>query len=511
MMNNRLLLSLLCIAFPYGCHSPIATIKQACIPVDRLAAINPDYSGIILPATIAPLNFIVKEPGSGFAAEISSKRGDPITIVNKKPSLRIPENQWKKLLELNRGEPLRITLYVREKTGRWLGFKPIHDTIASQSIDRYVTYRTLSFLYNVSRDLRVYERDLGTFTETPLINSNNFAWGCANCHTPKNNDPRTFVVQTRSGNFGSSMLLSNNGAISKIGSKLGYPAWHPDGRLVAFAAYKVQQCFHGAAKNFIDVYDNTSDIVIYDVEKGKAYAVPELFQKQTLETWPNWSPDGRHLYFCSAPILWTDFDKAPPDNFDKVKYSLMRIAYNAADDTWGTVDTVLSSAQTGLSISQPRISPDGRFLLFCMHEYGGYPHTQKSSDLYLMDIATGKYRKLGINSDDSESWHGWSTDGRWILFSSKRNGGFFTRIYFSYVDSNGNAHKPFIMPQQNPCFYDSFIKSYNYPEFATGPVPFSEKKLLKTIRSPSKIEVPLPATPETPKVKARNDKPDKNE
>ena len=51
----------------------------------------------------------------------------------------------------------------------------------------------------------------------------------------------------------------------------------------------------------------------------------------------------------------------------------------------------------------------------------------------------------------------------------------------------------------------------NQPEFATGPVPFSEKKLLKTIRSPSKIEVPMPATPETPKVKARNDKPDKNE
>ena len=116
----------------------------------------------------------------------------------------------------------------------------------------------------------------------------------------------------------------------------------------------------------------------------------------------------------------------------------------------------------------------------------------------MLDIATKKYRKLGINSDCSESWHGWSTNGRWILFSSKRSSGFFTRTYFSYVDSTGCAHKPFIMPQQDPGFYDSFIKSYNYPEFATGPVPFTEKIFLKTIRSPAVVEVPLPATPVAP-------------
>jgi hypothetical protein len=309
-MNGHCLPGILCIALLYGCHSRIAAIKQACTVVDRPASTSPDCFGTILPANIAPLNFIVKEPGSGFAAQISSKQGDPITIVQKKPSLRIPEDQWKKLLELNRGELLRINLYVRDKTGQWLGYQPAFDTIALQPIDRYVTYRTLSFLYNVSRDLRVYERDLGTFTETQLINSNNFAWGCANCHTPKNNDPRTFVVQTRSDNFGSSMLLSLNGKIRKIGSRLGYPAWHPSGRMLAFSVYKVQQCFHGAVKNLIDVYDNTSDIVIYDVEKEKTYAVPELFRKETLETWPEWSPDGRYLYFCSGPVLWTDFDKA---------------------------------------------------------------------------------------------------------------------------------------------------------------------------------------------------------
>ena len=474
------------------CHSGCPSVKKGSTPVDRVPAVKPAYSGIVLPPNIAPLNFIIAEPGTGYYAEISSKHGTPIIIACHDSSIRIPPEPWKKLLDRNRGEQLSIKLYVRGKTGQWLGYKPIENTIAREPIDPFVTYRCLSFLYNYSTDLRIYQRDLESYRELQLINSLDFEWGCCNCHSPKNNDPLNFLVQIRSDHFGSNMLISLNGKISKIGSRLGYPAWHPNGRVIVFSVYKVQQCFHSTGKNFIDVYDNNSNLVVYDVEKEKVSAVQQLFQKQALETWPNWSPDGRYLYFCSAPILWTDFNKAPPENFEKVRYSLLRIAYNASGNTWGAVDTVLSARQTGLSITQPRISPDGRFLLFCMHQYGGYPHTQKSSDLYMLELATGKYRRLDINSEYQEMWHGWSSNNRWILFSSKRDGGIFTRIYFSYIDSAGNACRPFIMPQKDPAFYDSFIKSYNVPEFATGPVPFTEREILNAIRAPAKAKVELP-------------------
>jgi hypothetical protein len=111
-----------------------------------------------------------------------------------------------------------------------------------------------------------------------------------------------------------------------------------------------------------------------------------------------------------------------------------------------------------------------------------------------MDIATRQYRKLPINSEYNESWHSWSKNGRWILFSSKRGGGIFTRLYFSYVDSAGNAHKPFLLPQRNPEFYDSFVKCYNVPEFAISPVRFSERQLLKAIRTRHTVSVPIPQT-----------------
>jgi len=498
-MNIRVFIAALCGALVFACQDDPAAIKRNSTPVNRLPAIKPDYAGIVIPPNIAPLHFAVAEPGNGCYAEVYSKRGKPILVKGRGMSVRIPAAPWREFLENNRGEPLLIDLYVRGKAGEWLRYKTIEDTIAAFPVDRYLTYRSMNFVYNYSSDLRIVERDLGSYTESLLLNTKNYSWACCNCHTPCNNDPARFVVQSRSNHFGSATLIAVDGKISKLNAKLGYPAWHPDGRIIAFSFNKVQQCFHSARKDFVDFYDNNSDIVMYDVAQKKIILVPQLNQKQTLETWPNWSPDGRYLYFCSAPILWTDFNNVPPDNFDKVKFSLLRVSFDEANAAWGRVDTVLSSPETGLSISQPRVSPDNRFILFCMHEYGGYPNTQKSSDLYLLECATKKYlRRLGINSDYSESWHGWSKNGRWIVFSSKRDSGKFARIYFSFVDSSGNAHKPFIMPQEDPDFYDSFIKYYNFPEFATAPVSFSEREILKAVRSPEKIDVPVPDAPAAP-------------
>ncbi len=493
MTRLRRITALAAVLAVFACNGDFSSIKERAGPLGHLPGIKPDYSGITLPPNIAPLNFKLLEPCKACVAEIASTRGRPILIAGKNGTIAIPARRWKRLLSDNAGEPLHITLYFRGPEGRWLRGTTIEDTIAAAPIDRYVTYRVLSFLYNYSSDVRIMQRDIGSFKESILLNSMNFAWGCCNCHTPLNNDPRNWILQSRSKEFGAAIVIARNGTLSALSSRLGYPAWHPSGALIAFSVYKVEQCFHNTGSNFIDVYDNNSSIVIYDADRETIVPVPALSRTTVLETWPTWSPGGRFLYFCSSPILWTDFGKTPPDNYDKVRYSLMRIAYDAAGNSWGAIDTVLSPDETGLSISQPRISPDGRFLLFCMHDYGAYPHTQKSSDLYMMNLATRRFSRLGINSDFSESWHGWSKNGRWILFSSKRETGIFTRIYFSYIDTGGNAHKPFIMPQEDPTFYDSYIKCFNVPEFAVAPVRFSQRDILKAIRSPNKKKLAVPS------------------
>jgi dipeptidyl aminopeptidase/acylaminoacyl peptidase len=234
-------------------------------------------------------------------------------------------------------------------------------------------------------------------------------------------------------------------------------------------------------------------------DEQKVVCPPPLAQKNRLETYPAWSPDGAYLYFCSAPVPWKDRDTVPPENYDKLKYDLCRVRYDAGSKQWGQVETVLSAEQTGLSILLPRISPDGRFLLFCMCQYGCFPIYQPSSDLYLMDLTTGKSERLAINSEDSESWHSWSNNGRWIAFSSKRQGGTFTRTYLSYIDERGKAHKPFVLPQRDPAYYDSLLETYSVPELVRSRVRAGKVSLAHAARARASTVVDIPITAATPK------------
>lgn len=490
-----------CIALLTGCHPDLATIKRNCVSVNEVPVITPDYTGITIPSNIAPLNFKLRDSCTSCVAEISPVNGAPVVVWSNNNTVGIDAAQWKRLLSENAGKPLRITIYAQENGGTWRQYATIGDTIASDPVDRYCTYRLLGFQYNYSSELRECQRDLTSFDETVLLNSQHYAWGCVNCHTPMNNDPQHFVLQSRSNAYGSETLIADGDIITTLKSRLGYASWHASGNYIAFSVYKVQQYFHSVGRQFIDVFDNNSHIVLYDVAARKIVpAASELDRKGMLETWPAWSPDGRYLYFCNSPVLWSDNSKEPPDNFNQTQYSLMRIEFDAGHNTWGALDTVLSSEKTGLSIAQPRLSPDNRFCLFCMQDHGAYPHAQVSSDLYLMDLATRQYRKLPINSEYNESWHSWSKNSRWILFSSKRGSGIFTRLYFSYIDSAGNAHKPFILPQRDPSFYDSFTDCYNVQEFADAPVQFSQRQLLNAVRNRHTTNVPV--TPNTSKSSA---------
>jgi hypothetical protein len=188
-------------------------------------------------------------------------------------------------------------------------------------------------------------------------------------------------------------------------------------------------------------------------------------------------------------MLWTDKSTIPPDRYAELQYDLMRIGYDTSKGTWSESETVLSAAETGQSILMPRISPDGRFLLFCMCDYGCFPAYQVTSDLYLLDLRSGVHTRLAMNSSASESWHSWSSNSRWIAFSSKRDGGFFTRCYLSYVDATGSTYKPFVLPQSDPTRDGRLLKTYSVPEFTTGPIKTSKDALAAAVRSPEGIDV----------------------
>ncbi|MHC4355061.1 MAG: TolB family protein [Planctomycetota bacterium] len=479
--------------------SPSFEVPPECSQVAREPNISPDYSGIVIPGNIAPLNFRILEKGQAYCVKIHSASGPAIEVASKTDRICIPLRRWRALLDANRGRSLFVDVYVRRAADEWVQFQRIVNTIAKEDIDRTLVYRFMKPIYNWWKDMGIYQRDVTDFDVSLVMHGRSFGEGCLNCHSFAGDSANTMTIGLRSPTYGSSTLLARNGRVDKIGAKWGYTAWHPSGRLAVYSINKVRQFFHTAGMEVRDVVDLDSALLCYHIDSEKVVCPEELADKKRLETYPTWSPDGRYLYFCSGPILWEDRDTVPPENYDKLKYDLRRITYDLETDQWGKAETVLSANETGLSILLPRISPDGRFLLFCMCRYGCFPVYQPSSDLYMMDLATGQYSKLAINSKYSESWHSWSGNSRWIAFSSKRQGGSLTRTYLAYVDRSGQVHKPFVLPQKDPTYYDSLLETYSVPELIAGSVRVSKSALARAARSEPSVAVDIPITGATPK------------
>ena len=98
---------------------------------------------------------------------------------------------------------------------------------------------------------------------------------------------------------------------------------------------------------------------------------------------------------------------------------------------------------------------------------------------YLADLRDGRVRRLDeLNSPEAESYHTFSSDGRWMVFSSRRDDGVHTRPYFAFFDAErGVFAKPFLLPAEDPAEHARQFRSYNIPEFLKGPIRESPAEL----------------------------------
>lgn len=471
-------------------------VPAAAVPAGRLPRIRPDYTETVVPPNIAPLNFFVDEPGAAYCVRVAGAAGPPLEVHSSDGRIQFPLEAWKSLLARNRGGPLSVEVFAREQGPSWRRFDAFQWKVAEEAIDPYLVYRMLDAVFDYYKYLGVYERNLESFEERCLLFNANFHRGCVNCHSFVQNRPSPFLIHTRPGPDDSvdvGPILVREGKAERVKTRTeAVPraafatSWHPSGELAAFCVNWFGQFMRATGAEPREVLDLESDLAIVDFRKGEVATSPGIADPDRLETFPNWSADGKHLFFSSAPRRWmkTDFD--PLKDFGQVKYDLMRIGYDIAGNRWGEPELLLSAAAAGKSLLQPRASPDGRYLLFCMCDYGPFPAFQESSDLAIMDLADRSWRRLDkASSPRSESWHCWSSNSRWIVFSSRRDNGLMARPYIGYLDRSGRDHKPFLLPQRDPLFYDTCLRTYNIPELVTGPVTFPEKDLLDAICSPA--------------------------
>lgn len=440
--------------------------------------IFPDYRNVTIPPNIAPMNFEF----TGNDADVILQVESPSRTIKVRPRghlFSFRSRVWKEMLEEAFGRGLVFRLYVKTREG-WYAYNPFVMNVAKEPVDPYLAYRLIPPGYSLWNEMSICQRDLESFRESRIYSNRQGRGNCVNCHSFCSRDPERMLLHMRSEHAGTYVYM--DGRLEKLDTKtpatmssLVYPYWHPSGRYVAFSVNKTNQVLHASDPNRIEVFDEDSDIVVYDVLNHEIVSCDRLKSGSSFETFPTFSPDGRYLYFCSAEAV-----TPMPERYQEVKYSLCRIGFDPDGLSFGgEVDTLYNARTQGRSASFPRVSPDGRLLAFTLSDYGNFSIWHKDADIHCLDTADGSISRMGeLNSDDVESYHSWSSDGRWLVFSSRRGDGLYTRPYFAYVDGSGYACKPFLLPQKNPKrFYGSLMFSYNIPEFVSGKVRLDGRTL----------------------------------
>lgn len=445
----------------------------------KTPSIDPDYSGVTIPPNIAPLNFKITEKGSSFFVRFSAESGNIIETGSKEGIISIPEGKWKKFLNENKGMDFNIDIFLKDKKAGWSKFSTITNKVAQEPIDPYITYRLLYPGYESWKEIVIKQRSLESFKERSIIENSLVEENCINCHSYNNTGRSDNFMFHMRGSLGGT-YFSTGGDLRKVNLKTGemkngavYPRWHPSGKFVAFSSNKIVQQFHSSLSKKVEVSDLESSLLLYNVEKNEIMDIDLPDKEQYMDTYPEWSPDGKYLYFCRAQKVGEVFI------YDSVRYDLCRVSFDPSTRKTGEVELIYNASAKNKSVSFPRISPDGNYIVITLHDYGCFPIWHKEADLFEIDLRTLKPATLNLNSDFSDSYHSWSSNSRWLVFSSKRIDGLTTRFFISYIDENGASGKPFIMPQKDPEFYGRFLKSFNLPELSTLKVDVIPGKIRK--------------------------------
>ena len=435
----------------------------------RVPVIEPDYSGVTIPQNIAPMNFIILEDGEFFKITAKSSNGTKLVFKSSGGIVRFPLKSWKKLLADSGGGKIEIEVFSENKGGKVIKYDPLFMNVAREPVDPYLCYRLLYPGYESWGEMKIVQRSTEDFKESSLVENQLLKDNCVNCHSFVKNNPGRFLLHVR-GSMGGTYFVDGKKVTKTIlrtqnmSANAVYPSWHPAGRYVVFSSNMIVQSIHMRPEKNIELYDLFSSLVIYDTEKNEMMAFGENDTVKFMETFPNWSPDGVYLYYCRTNQVENGFD------FRKVKYDLVRKSFDPVSGISGKTEIVFNAHAINKSVSFPSISPDGKYLVFTLHDYGTFSIWHKEADLYLLNLKNGKVEKMTLNSDEAESYHSWSSNGNWLVFSSKRGDGLTARPYFAYFGSPDNVGKPFVLPQKDPAIYKRMDKTFNRPEFVTGKI-----------------------------------------
>ena len=199
----------------------------------------------------------------------------------------------------------------------------------------------------------------------------------------------------------------------------------------------------------------------YSRATGKLQPLPGADDPRYVQACAVWSPDGKYLVFLRAEEREPYPSGRPPATFandpneTQIQYDLYRIPFN--DGKGGTPEPIAGASQNGKSNSFAKVSPDGKWIVFVQAHNGLL--MRPDSELYIIPAQGGTARRLRSNAAPMNSWHSWSPNSRWLVFSSKRRSP-YTQMYLTHIDENGNDSPALLVENATAA-----NRAVNIPEF----------------------------------------------
>lgn len=473
----------LCLALP-GCGNE--NLMTAVDGSEGPLVIYPDYKEVTIPANIAPLNFRYSMKGIRKARTTFILGERAVTFKGTEVVWRV--GAWKSFLADAAGKTIQVQaealLDGQKVSDSWSVY------VSEDPVDGWLTYRLIEPSYQMWNEVSIMERCVENFDETAICDYRHTDNACMNCHVHGQSRGDYSLYYIRGPHGGA--ILNKDGQLRKLtlnapGMLSGtvYGDLHPSGRFGVFSTNIILPSFHTVAGKRMEVYDSASDLTVADFENNVMINLPHVARGDKFETFPCFSADGNSIFYCVADSLLL------PDQVMDIRYDLLQARFDADSGRIGEqVDTVWSGSAHNASVCHPKASPDGRWLLFSVADYGTFPLFHTETTLYLTDLSNGETRPLDeIKGDKSDSYHSWSSNSRWFVFASKRGDGSYGKPYFCHLDADGRTTKPFVLPQKSPRFYIYNLKSFNVPDLGNASTGMTVKDASRMFKAPSEAFV----------------------
>jgi Flp pilus assembly protein TadD len=217
---------------------------------------------------------------------------------------------------------------------------------------------------------------------------------------------------------------------------------------------------------FLQVFYPTRGILAWhDRVTGRTQPLPGADDLHYVQTDGVWSPDSKYIVFARAVAT----DPYPPNgkmaeyandpNELQVKYDLYRVPFNGGKG--GRAEPIEGASQNGMSNTFPKVSPDGRWIVFVQCRNGQL--MRPDSQLYIVPAAGGQARRMHCNTRLMNSWHSFAPNGRWLVFSSKSRSP-YTQMFLTHLDPDGNDTPAILIENATAA-----NRAVNIPEFVNIP------------------------------------------